>query len=81
NPFQDRFSINLRLDRPLAVGVNLFDGLGRLVVSVPERMLGGGRQTLEVKLDSARVSSLPAGVYFCHVKLGERMERVKVIKR
>ncbi len=66
NPVADRAVIPFDVPRTAPVEIQVFDILGRRVMSLSERQFGAGHH--EVTLD---VSSLPNGAYFYQVRSGK----------
>ncbi|MCF8245316.1 MAG: PQQ-dependent sugar dehydrogenase [Saprospiraceae bacterium] len=77
NPVVDELRISLNLSGPSGLGIGLFDGMGRQVVSVlPYGQMGAGEMTVQ-----ASTTALPPGVYFVVVNLDGKMAVRKVVKR
>ena len=76
NPVRDRLRVRLIVPERGDVSVEVFDVLGRSVVS---KRLSDARGRLETTLN---VASLPSGTYFLRVGVGDRHEShtVTVVK-
>lgn len=62
NPFHAEATVAVALDAPTALGVAVYDGLGRRVALLHDGLLGAGRHTF-----SLAGAALPAGVYFVRI--------------
>ena len=62
NPFQDRTTVILDLPKTQQVTVDVFDALGRRLLSLHDGVLEAGRHRLEVS-----ASNWPSGVYFARI--------------
>jgi len=79
NPVSDYAAIDLRL--PLrtsatSLKVSLIDGLGRVVLLLHDAPSYGGDVTIAWSLADANLSSLPNGMYYVMVQLGEQVVSV-----
>lgn len=63
NPFAEAATVAYTLDRPMAVTLTLFDGVGRVVRVLEEGVRGAGSHAARVEADG-----LPAGVYFVRIR-------------
>lgn len=63
NPFAEAATVAYTLDRPMAVTLTLFDGVGRVVRVLEEGVRGAGSHAARVEADG-----LPAGVYFVQIR-------------
>jgi hypothetical protein len=66
NPFAQAAAVDYTLERPMAVTVTLYDGLGRAVRVLEDGVRGAGAHTVAVA-----AGDLPAGVYFVEVRTPE----------
>lgn len=63
NPFADAATVSYTLDRPMAVTLTLYDGVGRVVRVLEEGTRGAGPHTVPVE-----AGALPAGTYFVQIR-------------
>ncbi len=69
NPTAGRATVELDLDRPSAVRIQLFDALGRGMAMLLDEVRPAGSYTMVADL-----SHLPAGVYFVRLEADDRRE-------
>ena len=80
NPLTGAAWMDIHLDSPVAVQVDVFDVAGRLVRADAGRRDGVSRIVIDARDDAGRM--LPSGVYFCRVRaLGGTITRKLVIAR
>lgn len=75
NPFGDRVSVEFRLPRPGRVRVEIYDIAGRRVRLLEDAPRAAGRH----RIDWDAVD-LPAGLYFCRIEAGGKVEVEKVVR-
>lgn len=69
NPLQGRASLNLHIDRPGRLQVQLCDAEGRSVQDLVQRSAEAGDLVIPIEIGD----TLPAGTYFCRVFLDSRL--------
>lgn len=81
NPFAGETTLRFTLQRPAAVGAQIFDAQGRLVRAVDERPLTAGSWSLSWNGRDAAGTESPAGVYFYRVSVdGEEVGSGKLVR-
>ncbi len=78
NPFSGETSFDVRSDWHSNVVVNLFDAAGRRVRSLSMASPAASRRIVIDGLDD-RGRTLPSGVYFCRVEVGDAVRSQKLI--
>jgi len=82
NPFSQTSSMTLRVARESSVTMDVFDVQGKRIRRFDPRVLGAGEHVLEFNGRDDDGGTLPSGVYFCRVMVGdETTTRKVVIKR
>jgi hypothetical protein len=74
NPFHDRTTITYSTDETVEVTLTVCDLLGNEIAVLTDGIQGPGERSIEMD-----ATGLPAGVYFCLLKAGDRMESIKLI--
>lgn len=74
NPSKDEATIKLNLDNNSAVSVNVFDILGKKVITLSEKNLDKGEQKITLN-----TSSLKNGEYFVEIKSENKVTNIKLI--
>ncbi len=76
NPFADRITIQYTLETPQKPEIEFYNHLGQRVGYLNEGMKPSGNHQTGISL-----SNLPAGVYFCRVRAGNKNRTIKLIKQ
>ena len=75
NPFKQDTNIEYELIQPVKVSISIYDQLGKQVESILDEVQQTGKHVI-----SWRSEDLPGGVYFCVLKMGDKMQTMKLIK-
>lgn len=77
NPFEDYTNVSFTLDKPAKTGVEVYDMLGNLVISVKERDYSAGQNLIRVSSDN-----LPNGMYLLRLTIGNQVisRKISIIK-
>lgn len=75
NPFNNEFSIQFELREKANTDIEIWNNAGQKIKSFSEEVLQAGHHQL--KIDASRI---PAGVYFCKLKIGKDVVMRKIIK-
>ena len=75
NPSHDFFNLNIQLKKPSGVSIELYNAIGKLLLSVKKGKLPQG-----ISVHSIGTSALAAGVYFVKVITGEGMITTRVVR-
>ena len=76
SPFKASLSINIKIQTPTSVQIELFDITGRIVGGIQEKFYQIGDYTIDME----NVSILKEGVYFIKYNIGTEQKVLKVIK-
>jgi spore coat protein A, manganese oxidase len=77
NPFTERFSIRFNLPQSAEVMVNMYDGKGRYIKNVQNKIMSKGQQTLTID-----GKELLNGIYFCEVIINrQRILRKMILQK
>ena len=79
NPFNPSTTVRLHLDAAAAVDVRIYDVRGRCVRNLVRGSMPAGEHRWVWDGRDAQSTTCATGVYFIHVRAGERTERVKVV--
>jgi spore coat protein A len=77
NPFTERFSIRFNLPQSAEVMVNMYDGKGRYIKNVQNKIMSKGQQNLTID-----GKELLNGIYFCEVIINrQRILRKMILQK
>jgi len=75
NPFTTSATIEYELLQPSTVQITIYNYLGEGIELIPEK-----RQPKGMHKFTWQAEKLPAGVYYCTLRIGSRMQTSKMIK-
>jgi hypothetical protein len=79
NPFNPATTITLRLDAAVDVDARVYDVRGRCLRTLARGVMGTGEHRLVWDGRDATSAVCAAGVYFVHVRSGDRTDRLKLV--
>jgi len=75
NPFSTSTTIEFELQQPSIVQITIYNYLGEAIELIPEKCQPKGKHKLTWHAENP-----PAGVYYCALRTGSRMQTTKMIK-
>jgi len=76
NPFSNRFTIDLNVERQESVRIDLSDVMGKIVKTITNKRLSSGDHQIYVE-----THQLPAGVYFTRIQVGNKVKTIRIVKQ
>jgi hypothetical protein len=80
NPFARATRIGFALPREQEVSLEIFDVAGRRVRTLASGLLAEGTHTFAWDGRDERGRPLPAGSYFCRLRVGDRVESARIVR-
>lgn len=79
NPFSDKLSIDVLTEKTENCKIAIYNQLGKLIFERSMSCIGAGKHTFSWNAYDLSKNKVPAGIYFCKIRVGDYKKTIKII--